>query len=84
MILDKHKEGSIDVPPGLIDQALGLTGDLPTYKKTLEHLVWMASMQGAKHYAWDRAKKLDADPSGFWKGIAEDLTKAMNEKSGKD
>ena len=44
----------------------------------------MASMKGAKHYAWDRAKKLDADPSGFWKGIAEDLTKAINEKSGKN
>ena len=54
------------------------------YKKTLDHLIWMASMKGAKHYAWDRAKKLDADPTGLWRGIADDLTKAMNEKSGKD
>jgi hypothetical protein len=84
MILDKHKEGSMDVPHGLIDQALGLTGDLQTYKKTLEHLIWMAGMKGAKQYAWDRAKKLDADPSGAWRGIADDLTKAMNAKSGKD
>lgn len=54
------------------------------YQKTLQHLIWMASMQGAKKYAWDRAKKLDADPSGLWAGISDDLTKAMNEKSGKD
>jgi hypothetical protein len=54
------------------------------YQKTLQHLIWMASMNGAKKYAWDRAKKLDADPNGLWAGIADDLTKAMNEKSGKD
>ena len=44
----------------------------------------MASLKGAKHYAWDRAKKLDADSSGLWVGISDDLTKAMNETSGKD
>lgn len=54
------------------------------YQKTLNHLIWMAGMKGAKQYAWDRAKKLDADPTGLWRGIAEDLTKAMNETSGKD
>jgi hypothetical protein len=41
-------------------------------------------MQGAKKYAWDRAQKLEADSTGIWRGIADDLTKAMNEKSGKD
>jgi hypothetical protein len=41
-------------------------------------------MPGAKKYAWDRAQKLEADPTGIWRGIADDLTKAMNEKSGKD
>ena len=55
-----------------------------TYQTTLKHLIWMASLKGAKHYAWDRAKKLDADPSGLWVGISDDLTKAMNETSGKD
>jgi hypothetical protein len=54
------------------------------YQKTLHHLIWMASMQGAKKYAWDRAQKLEADPTGIWHGIADDLTKAMNEKSGKN
>jgi hypothetical protein len=54
------------------------------YKKMLNHLIWMASMKGAKHYAWDRAKKLDADPTGLWRGISDDLTKAMDETSGKD
>jgi hypothetical protein len=54
------------------------------YADTLSHLIWMAGLKGAKHYAWDRAKKLDADPSGLWTGIAADLTKAMNETSGKN
>ena len=54
------------------------------YHKTLHHLIWMASMQGAKKYAWDRAQKLDAEPTGLWRGIADDLTKAMNAKSGKN
>ena len=83
-ILDKHKDGSLDVPLDVVDQALKTTGDKSDYQKTLEHLIWMASMKGAKHYAWDRAKQLDAHPTGLWRGIAEDLTKAMNAKSGKD
>jgi len=84
MVLDMVKDGCRDVPYFMIDRALGLTGDLMTYQKTLEHLIWMASLKGAKHYAWERAKKLDSDPSGMWAGIANDLTKAMNEKSGED
>lgn len=43
----------------------------------------MAGLKGAKQYAWHEAKRLDADPSGMWKGIAAELTKVMNEKSGK-
>jgi hypothetical protein len=54
------------------------------YQKTLEHLIWMASLKGAKQYAWDRAQKLNANSTGSWRGIAADLTKAMNEKSSKN
>lgn len=50
-----------------------------TYRKSLAHLIWMAGLKGAKQYAWQRAKQLDSDPSGMYRGIADDLTKAMNE-----
>jgi hypothetical protein len=53
------------------------------YKKSLQHLIWMAGLKGAKQYAWREAQRLDADPSKLWRGIADDLTKAMNENSGK-
>jgi hypothetical protein len=43
----------------------------------------MAGLKGAKQYAWREAQRLDADPSKLWLGIADDLTKAMNENSGK-
>ena len=54
-----------------------------TYAKSLRHLIWMAGLKGAKQYAWHEAKRLDADPSGMWKGIAAELTKVMNANSGK-
>ena len=50
-----------------------------TYRKSLDHLIWMAGLKGAKQYAWQRAKQLESDPSGLWRGITDDLTKAMNE-----
>lgn len=53
------------------------------YRKQLQHLIWMAGLKGAKQYAWREAQRLDADPSKLWRGIADDLTKAMNENSGK-
>jgi hypothetical protein len=37
----------------------------------------MAKIPGAKSYAWTRAKELDADPSGLFTGIAQDLIKEM-------
>ena len=54
------------------------------YAKSLHHLIWMAGLKGAKQYAWREAQRLDADPSGMWKGIAAELTKVMNENSGKN
>jgi hypothetical protein len=54
-----------------------------TYAKSLHHLIWMAGLKGAKQYAWREAQRLDADPSKLWRGIADDLTKAMNANSGK-
>ena len=55
-----------------------------TYRKSLAHLIWMAGLKGAKQYAWQRAKQLDSDPSELYRGIADDLTKVMNEKSRKN
>lgn len=48
------------------------------YAKTLAHLVWMAQQDGAKAHAWHRAQALDADESGLWTGIADELKKRMN------
>jgi hypothetical protein len=42
----------------------------------------MASTNGWKAHAWHRAQEMDADPTGIWKGISQDLTdrmKAINE-----
>ncbi len=44
---------------------------------TLEHLTTLAKDPGWKHYAWGRAKELDADRSGLFKGMAEALKAAM-------
>jgi hypothetical protein len=49
------------------------------YKKDLELLIRLSKLKGWKEYAWGDAKKLDADPSGLWKGIKDDLVKEMKE-----
>lgn len=55
------------------------------YQATLEHLLSMARDQGWKIYAWGRAKELDADKSGLFRGIAADLQRAMQSpKPGQD
>ena len=48
------------------------------YAKTLAHLLWMAQQDGAKAHAWHRAQALDADESGLWIGIADELKRRMN------
>ena len=53
------------------------------YKNYLSHLILMASTMGWKDHAWHRAKELDADPSGLWRGIANDLIKHMKEQNAK-
>lgn len=50
---------------------------LETYQTNLQHLVRMAKIPGFKNHAWLRAKELDADPSGLFTGIAQDLIKEM-------
>lgn len=47
------------------------------YQDALAHLCRMAALPGWKHYAWARAKELDADQSGLFAGIAADLKAAM-------
>jgi hypothetical protein len=39
----------------------------------------MASTNGWKAHAWHRAKEMDADPTGIWKGISKDLVNRMKE-----
>ena len=41
----------------------------------------MAQSPGWKEYAWGRAKELDADKSGLWTGMSEDLKLAMHAKN---
>lgn len=52
----------------------GLPGE---YERQLEHLIQLAGRPGWKAYAWHRAKELDADPSGLWRGLSEALKAAM-------
>ncbi len=58
------------------------TLDTP-YAKTLSHLVLLCSQKGFKMYGWQRAKELDADPSGMYRGISDELAKLMKEKNAK-
>jgi hypothetical protein len=40
-------------------------------------LIELAKTPGWKSWVWDYAKKLDAESSGYFKGIADDLQSAM-------
>ena len=48
------------------------------YDHQLQHLIRLARHPGWKAYAWERAKTLDAEESGLFRGIAEDLKAAMS------
>ena len=50
----------------------------PHYAIQLDHLSLLCAQPGWKAYAWQRAKELDADASGLWRGIAGDLTARVN------
>ncbi len=52
------------------------------YDRALKHLIRMAQTPGWKSYAWSRAKELDADKSGIWTGIAQELKEVMTSKAG--
>lgn len=47
------------------------------YTRQLDWLIELAQHPGWKAYAWARAKELDADQSGLFEGIAQDLKNAM-------
>ena len=51
----------------------------PHFQKQLEHLTRVASMEfrACKVYAWQRAKVLDAEPSGLFRGMAAALEQAV-------
>ena len=50
------------------------------YQKMKSHLVWMASMKGARAHAKMRAKELDADKSRIYAGIYNDVRATLLEK----
>lgn len=43
------------------------------YQTQLQWLVKLARLPGWKEHAWHRAKALEADQSGIWTGIKQDL-----------
>jgi hypothetical protein len=68
-------------PIMLSEQLLGQQGTLAEhYQRTLDHLILMASTNGWKAHAWHRAKEMDADTTGIWKGISQDLVNRMKDK----
>lgn len=50
---------------------------MKTYEHQLNHLIQLSKNNAWKNYAWYRAKELDKDESGNWRGIAKDLEAAM-------
>jgi len=51
------------------------------YERTLNHLVMLCTQPGFKQYGWERAKELEKNPYGFFKGISTELAKIMKEKN---
>ena len=47
------------------------------YQTYLAYLIHLAKQKAWKDDAWHWAKQLDADQSGLWTGIKDDLIKAM-------
>lgn len=47
------------------------------YADALDNLVMLASTPGWKDYAWGKAKDLEAEPLGIYRGIKDDLVKIM-------
>lgn len=47
------------------------------YDKELDWLVNMSKDANWKRYAWDKAKRLEAECPQMWGGIAEDLKNRM-------
>lgn len=48
------------------------------FQTQLQHLIKLAKMPGWKEQAWHRAKELDKDQTGLYRGIAEALTAEMS------
>ena len=52
------------------------------YQRHLDWLITMAKHPGFKDYAWKEAKRLDAEPSGMFAGIKDELLKAIGQERG--
>jgi hypothetical protein len=49
------------------------------FQTALEHLVMLAKNDGFKAHAWHRAKELDKQEHGMFRGIKEALLERMKE-----
>ena len=49
------------------------------YAQHLDWIVHLAKQRAWKAYAWAKAKEMDADQSGLFSGIADDVKKRMQE-----
>lgn len=47
------------------------------FQTALEHLVMLAKNDGSKHHAWHRAKDLDKQEHGMYRGIRGALAERM-------
>lgn len=47
------------------------------YADALNNLVMLANTPGWKEYAWGKARQLDSEPLGIYRGIKQDLVKIM-------
>jgi hypothetical protein len=49
------------------------------FQTALEHLVMLAKNDGSKQHAWHRAKELDKQEHGMFRGIKEALLERMKD-----
>ena len=76
--MNKPIKSLIDTGKGITTQQTLLTSPFniqAIYQEFLDHLIRLARQKGWKEEAWRFAQELDADPSGIWTGIKEDLLK---------
>ena len=78
--MNKHTESLINTKKVSFTQTTPSTqpwNAQAIYQTYLAYLIHLAKQKAWKDDAWHWAKQLDADQSGLWTGIKDDLIKAM-------